>query len=194
MLRGLRGHYEDTHGVLIQDAAIVAAAELGTRYISGRQQPDKGIDLIDTAAARVRVALTSKPGEVEDAERSIQTHERELKALQRDAEACAVPNTERIEELHALIERDTTTFEQLTEQWKRQLEAAEEVVEARKNLGETKARIEELKNAPLDAPATEPELDDEAQQLIEAYRRMPADARQFLEAHCVPKASIRPLH
>jgi type VI secretion system protein VasG len=182
MLRGLRGHYEDTHGVLIQDAAIVAAAELGTRYISGRQQPDKGIDLIDTAAARVRVALTSKPGEVEDAERKIQTHERELKALERDAEACAVPNTERIEELHELIERDTGEFERLTEQWQRQLEAAEEVVSARESLGETKARIEELKKAPLEAAEPPASVDEETQQLIEAYRRMPVDARQFLES------------
>ncbi|MEC8022738.1 MAG: type VI secretion system ATPase TssH [Myxococcota bacterium] len=181
MLRGLRTNYEDTHGVLIQDAAIVAAAELGTRYISGRQQPDKGIDLIDTAAARVRVALTSRPGEVEDAERRIQTLERELSALERDAEACAVPNEERIAELHHLIEKNQGEFERLTERWHTQLEAANEVVSARQALGETKEKIQALKNAPKPGQAVPAELDEDTVQLIEAYRRMPVDARQFLE-------------
>ena len=61
MLRGLRGRYEDAHGVVMQDEAVEAAAELASRYIAGRQHPDKGVDLIDTAAARVRISMAAKP-------------------------------------------------------------------------------------------------------------------------------------
>ena len=84
MLRGLRPLYENAHGVTIRDEAVVAAVQLSTRYLSGRQLPDKAVDLLDTAAARVKTALASKPEAVVALELEIAGLERELEATRRD--------------------------------------------------------------------------------------------------------------
>jgi type VI secretion system protein VasG len=134
MLRGLRTRYEAAHGVIIRDDALVAAAELGSRYIAGRYQPDKGIDLMDTAAARVRVALTSKPGDLEDAERLIETLARERDALLRDAENCAVDVEERLGELEGEIANADIERARLETLWEHERKAADVVVAIRQSL------------------------------------------------------------
>jgi type VI secretion system protein VasG len=147
MLRGLRSRYEASHGVIIRDDALVAAAHLGARYITGRYHPDKGIDLVDTASARVRVALTSKPAELEDAERRIDMLAREHEALHRDAEQCGTDNDERIAELNEEIAATKTTVDELTAQWQREKEAAEAVINARAELTglqQTQANLEDI--------------------------------------------------
>ena len=73
MMRGLRDKYEEAHGVRILDEAVEAAARLSSRYISGRQLPDKAVDLLDTAAARVKIARATEPEALDDVERKIQT-------------------------------------------------------------------------------------------------------------------------
>jgi ATP-dependent Clp protease ATP-binding subunit ClpB len=70
-LRGLQERYEVHHGVRIQDAALVAAATLSSRYISDRFLPDKAIDLIDEAAAELRLQIDSVPVEIDEAERRV---------------------------------------------------------------------------------------------------------------------------
>ncbi|WDT80721.1 MAG: AAA family ATPase [Candidatus Manganitrophus sp.] len=87
MLRGLRENYEASHKVPILDDAVVAAAKMSSRYISGRQLPDKAVDLLDTAAARVKIGMTNRPSHLEDTERRIQVLERERGAYQRDMAA-----------------------------------------------------------------------------------------------------------
>ena len=87
MLRGLRSKFEDAHQVIIQDEAVAAAVRLSARYISGRQLPDKAVDLLDTCAARVKIALQQKPAAVEDGEVLIRDLKRELEALARDKDA-----------------------------------------------------------------------------------------------------------
>src|SRR5438128_2963475 len=84
MMRGLAEALENHHRVRILAEALQAAAQLGSRYIAGRQHPDKGVDLMDTSAARVKIALTTKPPELQDLERRVQTLDRELSALKRD--------------------------------------------------------------------------------------------------------------
>jgi type VI secretion system protein VasG len=84
MLRGLRDTYEKAHQVTIRDEAVVAAVRLSRRYLSGRQLPDKAVDLLDTAAARVKIALASKPEELVALELEIAGLERELAAVRRD--------------------------------------------------------------------------------------------------------------
>jgi type VI secretion system protein VasG len=84
ILRGLKARYEESHGVVIRDDAVVAAVELSTRYITGRQQPDKAVDLLDTCAARVQVNLSSKPAAVEACEQKMAAVTREQQALERD--------------------------------------------------------------------------------------------------------------
>ncbi len=85
MMRGLKEKYEVAHGIRILDEGIVAAATLSSRYLSGRQLPDKAVDLLDTAAARVKIARATKPEQVDDIERRVQALERERGALQGDA-------------------------------------------------------------------------------------------------------------
>ena len=82
ILRGLRKKYEEVHGVRIRDDSLEAAAKLSARYITGRQLPDKAVDLMDTASARVKIGLTAKPGVIEDLERRIQLLEREIGAIE----------------------------------------------------------------------------------------------------------------
>ena len=132
MLRGLRTRYEESHGVILRDDALVAAAELAARYITGRYHPDKGIDLIDTASARVRVALTARPAELEDAERHIAALEREFDVLTRDVEQCAVDATERMQELTEEIKATADRVTELTAEWEAERTAGDAVIEARK--------------------------------------------------------------
>ncbi len=159
MLRGLRERYEAAHGVIIRDDALRAAAELGSRYISGRQHPDKGIDLVDTAAARVRVALTSKPAELDDLERSIATLERERAVLERDAASCAVPVDERLHELAEAITKAEARCREVHALWEEELEKANAVLAARKRLDELQAEGEDAEG---DAEGADPEADREA--------------------------------
>ena len=134
MLRGLRTRYEAAHNVIIRDDALVAAAELGSRYINGRQHPDKGIDLVDTAAARVRVALTARPAELEDAERLIETLGREREVLVRDAVACGIDVDERVEELDAEIAETTVEVQRLTGLWEAEKSVADRIIALRREL------------------------------------------------------------
>jgi type VI secretion system protein VasG len=85
MMRGLKDKYEQAHGIRILDEGIIASAVLSSRYISGRQLPDKAVDLLDTAAARVKIARATKPEQVDDIERRLQALEREQVALRADA-------------------------------------------------------------------------------------------------------------
>src|SRR5690606_27284590 len=84
ILRGLKDRYEAAHGVIVRDDAIVAAAQLASRYITGRLLPDNAVDLLDTAAARVRIGMGFKPAELEHFEHALAGLERERAALQRD--------------------------------------------------------------------------------------------------------------
>lgn len=134
MLRGLRDKYEEAHGVAIIDDALVAAAQLSKRYISGRLLPDKAVDLIDTCAARVKIAISSKPGIVEDAERGIDALKRELDACHQDEEFGVELEKDRLKELEASIEREQKRLDELTARWQKEKEAAEDVLRIRKQL------------------------------------------------------------
>lgn len=84
ILRGLKSRYEQDHGVTIREDAVEAAAQLAARYITGRFLPDKAVDLLDTAAARVRLSLTGRPDALDRKERDIEDLRREIEGLMRD--------------------------------------------------------------------------------------------------------------
>jgi type VI secretion system protein VasG len=134
MLRGLRATYEKAHGVVIRDDALFAAAWMGARYINGRQHPDKGIDLVDTAAARVKVALATKPGELETVERRIQDRERAVASLKRDRDAGGGYDAENMTEIEASLAADRATAAELTAIWKAEKVLADAVIAARSEL------------------------------------------------------------
>ncbi|AJE04518.1 type VI secretion system ATPase TssH [Geobacter pickeringii] len=134
ILRGLKEKYEAAHGVIIRDDAIRAAAELSSRYLAGRQLPDKAVDLLDTAAARVKLLLTGKPAPVEEKERRIQALEREEAALSRDRLHGRTVDDGGVA---ALAEELTALREELaaiTARWQGEQERAEEVIGLRREL------------------------------------------------------------
>jgi ATP-dependent Clp protease ATP-binding subunit ClpB len=119
ILRGLKEKYELHHGVKIKDSALVAAAVLSHRYISGRYLPDKAIDLVDEAAARIRVEIDSMPEEIDELERRIRQLEIERQALKKEKDEASQERLNRLQkELAELKERS----EALKGQWLREKE------------------------------------------------------------------------
>ncbi len=153
ILRGVRDSYEKAHRVIIRDDAIAAAAEYSHRYITGRFLPDKAIDLMDTACARVKVSLSSKPGELEDKERAAQAAERERKALLRDQANGAPVDEARIVELAAIIAEADTQAEAIRAGWRSELEAAHALVEARTALIDAKKELPDGQEPPQELVA-----------------------------------------
>ncbi|MBA0829301.1 hypothetical protein Goarm_013915, partial [Gossypium armourianum] len=114
ILRGLRERYELHHGVRISDSALVEAAILSDRYISGRFLPDKAIDLVDEAAAKLKMEITSKPTALDEINRSVLKLEMERLSLTNDTDKASRDRLSRLEaELALLKERQS----ELTEQW-----------------------------------------------------------------------------
>ncbi len=134
ILRGLKSKYEEAHKVIVRDDAIVAAAELSSRYISGRQLPDKAVDLLDTSAARVKILLTAKPDVIEDCERTIQALEREKKALERDKLHGIEIEEVRLQELENEIAALNQKLEQLKERWLEEQKIAHKLIDVRNEL------------------------------------------------------------
>jgi type VI secretion system protein VasG len=104
MLRGLRHTYENAHKVIVRDDAVVAAVELSERYITGRQLPDKAVDLLDTAAARVRIEQDAPPAQIAVLRSELASLEREIAARRRDIDDAAATDDGRLAELQARIE------------------------------------------------------------------------------------------
>lgn len=119
ILRGLKEKYELHHGVKIKDSALVAAAVLSHRYISGRYLPDKAIDLVDEAAARIRVEIDSMPEEIDELERRIRQLEVERQALKKEKDEASQERLEKLQrELAELKEKSDT----LKAQWQKEKE------------------------------------------------------------------------
>lgn len=143
ILRGLRDNYEAAHKVVMRDDAIVAAAELSSRYISGRQLPDKAVDLLDTSAARVKVNLSSIPDVVEDRERRSQALQREQRALERDRDNGQPVDEARLKEIKAEVAALAKEVEALRASWQKEKAAGETVVRLRRQLAEARVKGEQ---------------------------------------------------
>ncbi len=135
ILRGLKETYEQAHGVVVRDDAIVAAAELSGRYISGRQLPDKAVDLLDTSAARVKILLTAKPSVIEDRERAIQALAREKRALERDSLHGAQSDSERMQGIELRLAKLQLELGELSVHWLEEQGLARQLVSLRTELG-----------------------------------------------------------
>jgi len=139
ILRGLKERYELHHGVRIADAALVAAATLSARYIPDRRLPDKAIDAIDEAASGVRLALDSRPGELDQLSRRIRQLEIERMALTKESDPASRERLRQLErELATLRERETA----LTAQWTREKGEVERVRAIRAELDAARAEEE----------------------------------------------------
>ncbi len=139
ILRGLKDKYELHHGVRIADSAAVAAATLSDRYISDRFLPDKAIDLMDEAAARLRMQVDSKPEELETIDRRIIQLKIEEQALEKEDDAASNERRERLqEELRDLEARSA----ELTEQWNQQKAALQDTTKLKEQLDQARNQLE----------------------------------------------------
>jgi len=134
ILRGVKDKYEKAHGVVIRDDAVVSAAELSSRYISGRQLPDKAVDLLDTSAARVKISLSAKPDVIEDRERAVQALERQKSAIERDKVHGIPVDEEKLACTVAKIAEEKAGIMTLTARWKKEQEAVHRLLDLRKEI------------------------------------------------------------
>ncbi len=162
MLRGLRPIYEKAHDVSIRDEAIVAAVELSSRYMSGRQLPDKAVDLLDTSAARVRVEFDAKPSVLTDLEAKMATLDRTRDALTRDQAAGHEINAEELAEVIARLAADQDTLVSLTTRWEAERDAVRDLRAAHAALRDADRRSEAAtaENEKADEKADEKAGDD----------------------------------
>ena len=134
ILRGLAHVYEKSHGIYLRDDAVVAAAELSARYLAGRQLPDKAVDVLDTACARVRISLAAAPQRLEQLRGELAQGERQRRALRRDAEAGLMIDLDALTLLEARLTAAEREREALETSWTEQKALAETVLEQRKQL------------------------------------------------------------
>jgi len=137
ILRGLKGRYEEHHGVRITDPAIVAAATLSERYIADRFLPDKAIDLVDEAASRLKMEIESVPTEIDEVNRRVQQLEIERQALQKEKDKASKDRLAAIEGELAELQESAS---EMTARWQNEKAAIEAIKDA-------KTRIEEAERA-----------------------------------------------
>src|SRR5690606_15610800 len=166
ILRGLKERYEVHHGVRIQDAALVAAAVLSDRYLTGRFLPDKAIDLVDEAASKLRIEIDSMPTEIDQVERRIRGLEIERVALAKETDAAS---RDRL----AALDQELAN---LREQKDSMVGAWQQEKDAITTISELKAQIEE-KRSEMERAGTDLEKAAEIR-----YGQLPELERQLAEA------------
>jgi ATP-dependent Clp protease ATP-binding subunit ClpB len=139
ILRGLKERYEVHHGVRITDSALVAAATLSHRYISGRFLPDKAIDLIDEAASRLRMEIDSRPVEIDEVERAVRRLEIEEMALAKESDPASL---QRLEALRAELADRRERLAELTARWQNEKAAIEVIRELKEQLEQLRGESE----------------------------------------------------
>jgi len=179
MLRGLKPRYEAAHGITVRDDAIDAAVRLSARYITGRLLPDKAVDLLDTAAARVHIGQTAKPGLVEDLERRIAALGREEEAIERDRRGGARVDDARLVELTSALAGARADLGRASDRWGAQRAAIERVLALRREaapgqeaaIGDALAALREAQGA---EPLVRLEVDpDVVAQVVEDWTGVP---------------------
>lgn len=153
ILRGIKEKYEAHHKVRIKDEAVIAAVELSNRYISDRFLPDKAIDLMDEASAKLRMEMNSKPEELDALDRKKMQLEIELEAVKREAESptsnesIKQANEKRLQNVKEELAQLNEKRDELSASWKAEKERAEKVQEIRKNIEEFKLEAERAERA-----------------------------------------------
>ena len=168
ILRGLKERYEAHHKVTIADSALVAAASLSDRYISGRQLPDKAIDLVDEAASRLRMELDSSPIEIDELQRAVTRLEMEEVVLSESEEAAS---KERLQRLRADLADRREALAALTARW-------ESEKAGHNRVGDLRAHLDELRT---DAERKLREGDLEGAARIQ-YGEIPVVEKELMEA------------
>jgi ATP-dependent Clp protease ATP-binding subunit ClpB len=139
ILRGLRERYEVHHGVRIKDSALVAAAVLSNRYITDRFLPDKAIDLVDEAAAKLRTEIDSMPAALDEASRRVMQLEIEREALKKESDAAS---RERLQKLEKELADLKAQADALRARWQAEKDKVQHLREIREQIEKTKVEIE----------------------------------------------------
>ncbi|HEY0950374.1 ATP-dependent chaperone ClpB [Nocardioides sp.] len=179
ILRGIQEKYEAHHGVRITDAALVAAATLSDRYISGRQLPDKAIDLIDEAASRLRMEIESSPEEIDRLRRAVERLKMEEFALAKESDEAS---KERLANLRQDLADHEEELRALEARWEREKSTLEGEGELRRQLDQLRMEADRLQR--------EGDL-GKASELL--YGRIPALEQQIEAAGAAERSDIEPL-
>jgi len=139
ILRGLKGRYEAHHQVQISDAALVAAAALSDRYISGRFLPDKAIDLVDESASRLRMEIDSRPVEIDERQRRLDRMKMQEMALEKESDTASKERLERLRAEMADLQEQLTG---LLARWEREKAGLNRVGELKKRLDDLRVQVE----------------------------------------------------
>lgn len=164
ILRGLSAVYEQAHGVLIDDEALQAAAVLSERYLSGRQLPDKAIDVLDTACARVAINVSSPPKQISALTTLCRQYEAEIGQLEREIRIGLRTDSTRLDEIHAQYETTQAELQALDEAWHQQQALVQEIIALRKGL---------LEETEADTPEAESEVSS-AERLVQLSAELDA--------------------
>ena len=184
ILRGLKDRYEVHHGVRIKDAAILAAATLSHRYISDRFLPDKAIDLIDEAAASLRMQIDSLPTEIDEIERRILQLEIERQALLKETDAHSIERRGQIEKELAKLREDSSGRKA---RWQAEKEAISKIRKLKEHIEQLKAEADRYERAGDLAKVAEirygkiAQAEREAQQAQERFATLQKGARILKE-------------
>lgn len=143
ILRGLSAVYEQSHGVLIDDEALQAAATLSERYLSGRQLPDKAIDVLDTACARVAINLSSPPKQISALTTLRHQCEAEIRQLERELRIGLRTDTSRLTDVLVQYDETLTELDELETAWRQQQTLVQEIISLRKALLEETVAADE---------------------------------------------------
>jgi ATP-dependent Clp protease ATP-binding subunit ClpB len=179
ILRGIQEKYEAHHGVRITDAALVAAATLSDRYISGRQLPDKAIDLIDEAASRLRMEHESSPEEIDQLRRHVQRLKMEEFALEKETDEAS---RERLENLRKDLADQEEKLRGLEARWEREKNQLQGEGELRRQLDQLRSEAERLQR--------EGDL-GKASEIL--YGRIPELEKQLAEVQAAEREEVEPL-
>ena len=184
ILRGLKERYEVHHGVRIQDAALVAAAVLSDRYVTGRFLPDKAIDLMDEAASRLRIEIDSLPTEIDVVSRRMRQLEIERMALAKESDPASAERLSRLEEELANLKEQADT---MTARWQAEKDAIASIrrlmedLEVRKGEAERFARDGDLTRASEIRYGVIPEIERRIEEATRALAVLQADGAMLKE-------------
>lgn len=175
ILRGLAPVYAQSHGIYLRDDAVVAAAELSARYLAGRQLPDKAVDVLDTACARVRISLAAAPQSLERLRAELAEGGRQCQALRRDAEAGLSIDQAALAQLEQRLIEAEQERQALEQRWLEQRRLAERLLVLRQELAQARAAAS---TSPQDPAQTSPTVDlDALQAELEAVHGLLSSAQ-----------------
>ncbi len=184
ILRGLKERYEVHHGVKISDSSLVAAATLSSRYISDRFLPDKAIDLVDEAAAKLKMEITSKPEELDEIDRKVLQLEMERLSLQKESNSASRERLEKLEKELADLKEEQKT---LSTQWQSEKDVISKIQSVKEEIDRVNLEIQQAeRNYDLNRAA---EL--KYGKLTDLHRRLEAAETELAHAQHSGKSLLR---